>query len=185
LDPEHQRELGEFKKIAVQRFKHQKYLELTEEIKTQTDKRLLFTLKAELRALKYDPETRGQEPELGEEEMRSKARALLSVFEEKESQLMVEDLDLEASMHCEVSRLSFLSFLRVFKVEVEDANQISSAETDQLVSGLRGEVAALNDRVIVLRSEKIVQVCLSVSSSLLFLSSPLLFSLHKESDQVS
>jgi hypothetical protein len=136
LDPEHQRDLEEFKKRAVQRFKHQKYSELTEEIKTQTDKRLLRGLKAELRALKYDPETRGQEPELGEEEMRSKARALLSVFEEKESQLMVEDL--EASMHCEVSRLSFLSFLRVFKVEVEDANQMSSAETDQLISGLRG-----------------------------------------------
>jgi hypothetical protein len=175
LDPEHQRELEELKKNAVERFKYQKYLELTEQIKSQRDKRLLFLLKSELRALRFDPETRrGQEPEMGEGEMRSKARALLSLFEEKKSQLMVEDL--EASLHCDVSRLNFLSFLKVFKMEVDlgdgdvNAKQISSEETEQLLSALCGEVKALCDQVIVLRSEKIVQVCLSELNSSLFLS---------------
>jgi hypothetical protein len=41
----------------VKRFKHQKYCELTKEIKSQRNKDLLFLLKARLRALKYDPQT--------------------------------------------------------------------------------------------------------------------------------
>jgi hypothetical protein len=58
----------------------------------------------------------GQEPEMGDEEIQSNARALLSLFEDKESKLMVEDL--EASMLCEVFRLNLLTFLKVFQVEL-------------------------------------------------------------------
>jgi hypothetical protein len=177
LGPDHQRELEELKQSAVKRFKHLKYLELTKEIKSQRNKDSLFLLKAKLRALNYDPETQGggagsQEPEMGDEEIQSKARALLSLFEDKESQLMVEDL--EASMLCEVSRLNLLTFLKVFQVELhlepelgsgdgsgdgkETENQMSPEEAAQLISGLRGEVKTLSEQVIVLRSEKIVQV---------------------------
>jgi hypothetical protein len=157
LDPEHESELEALKQSAVERFKHRKYLELSQEIKSQRDKRTLFLLKSELRALNYvPPETRSGGQETAEEEtvaIQSRARALVTLFEEKESQLMLEDL--EASMLCEVSRLNFLNFLKVFQAEVDLGDGDGVGEVS---SALREEISNLNNQIVVLRSGLIVKV---------------------------
>jgi hypothetical protein len=142
----------------VERFKHRKYLELSQEIKSQRDKRTLSILKSELRALNYvPPETRsgGQETAAEEETLaiQSRARALVTLFEEKESQLMLEDL--EVSMLCEVSRLNFLNFLKVFRAEVDLGDGDGVGEVS---SALREEISNLDNQIVVLRSGLIVKV---------------------------
>jgi hypothetical protein len=156
LDLEHENELQDLQKSIVERFKQQKYSKLTDEIKIQKDKRLLFILKSELRALKYDPtEKRSKGQEDSEDVIQSRIRTLLTLFEEKESQLMVEDL--EASMLCEVSRLNFLNFLRVFQVEMElgDGDGV-----DEVSSPLREDISKLHEQILVLKSGLIVKVIL-------------------------
>ena len=151
----------------MESFKHQKYIELTEEMKSQKDTQMLFLLRAKLRALSYDPETRVGVEEIREQRktIESRARSLLMLFEEKE-RLVVEDL--EASLLCEVSRLNLLNFLKVFGVDLKLGGDVSSEERDQLISGLRGEVQMLSDQVVVLRSKIIVQVLVSLFLLLLF-----------------
>ena len=66
MDPEHESELEALKQTVVERFKHQKYWELTDQISGERDMRLLFTVRSELRALNYDT----PEPRLGAQETR-------------------------------------------------------------------------------------------------------------------
>ena len=144
MDPEHESELEALEQTVVERFKHQKHWELTDQISAERDRRLLFTLRAELRALNYDT----PEPRLGAQETReqmeviqSRARALVSLLEEKESQLMLDDL--EASMLCEVSRLNLLTFLKVFQAD-KSADEVTE---DSSPSPVREEIARLNDQI--------------------------------------
>jgi hypothetical protein len=170
LDEDLRLELHDLESCAMERFKHevryQKFLELDEKIKTiaqdkdkrnyQNNRIALVSLNKELKALNYDPSVESANV-IALETLQSRVQEAMQRLEERENLLLLED-DLEASMLCEVSRLNLLNFLKVFQVEMDLEPELGPGDDNQLISRLRGEVKTLSDKVIVLRSEKIVQV---------------------------
>jgi hypothetical protein len=164
--------------LELNSIKHAEYLEqvdkLIEKIKKAEkakDKKTLFALNEELRVLTAagvalrDGNAASADAIASLEMIQSRAKELYEELEAKEEALMIGG-ELEASLLCEVDRLNLLNLLKVFEVELHvspgddqrDENQISPEVAAQLISGLRGEVKTLSEQVIVLRSEKIVQV---------------------------
>jgi hypothetical protein len=138
------------------RFKSQRALELQEEIKSlgnrDVNKKRFLLL--DLKSLNFDP---AQDSVVPLEALQTRVLELHREMEDRKHDLMLEN-DLEASMLCEVSRLNLLTFLKVFQVEMDLEPELGSGDDNQLISRLRGEVKTLSEQVIVLRSEKIVQV---------------------------
>jgi hypothetical protein len=159
--------LREIQASVTLRFKSQRYSEWQEELKSLGSKEVKKKkhLLLDLKSLNFDPAQESAAAVVPLETLQARVLELHGELEDRKHDLILAN-DLEASMLLEVSRLSFLSFLKVFEMEVDlgdgDANgkQIFSEETEQLLSALRGEVKTLGDQVIVLRSAKIVQVCL-------------------------
>ena len=116
LDAELSIQLNEIKKGVMRRFKHQRFVDLNEELKKidkKDDKR--FVLNGRIRALKYDPSLDGHNI-ISFEDIELKVKDLIKKLEEREHNLIEEDG--EASMLCELNIVNLITFLKHFEVKL-------------------------------------------------------------------
>ena len=133
-------------------FKSERCSELLKELKSlgnkDANKKRLILL--DLQSLNFDP---NQESVLPLETIQAQALEFHRELKDREHNLAVEN-DLEASMLCQVSRLNFLNFLKVFQVEVEFGDE----RVGEVLSPMREEISKLNEQILVFKSNLIIKV---------------------------
>jgi hypothetical protein len=161
--------LREIQASVTLRFKSQRYSEWQEELKSLGSKEVKKKkhLLLDLKSLNFDPAQESAAAVVPLETLQARVLELHGELEDRKHDLILAN-DLEASMLLEVSRLSFLSFLKVFEMEVdlvvpnEDQDNGGGGgnakegkdddQTDEATSLLREEISKLNEQVFLLRS---------------------------------
>lgn len=161
-------ELNEIKRNVIKIFKHQKYLELNEELKKlnrrDAEKRLLIN--AKLVTLKYDPNIDGENI-MDEEEIQSKVKELIGKIEEREVEFI--NTDGESSMLCELSVKNFINFLKHFKVNIDftqfqqhyedEDNNNENKEMKEENEKMKEQLRIFGDRIFVNEHNLKLKVC--------------------------
>jgi hypothetical protein len=106
------------KEVEFRESQQQKLVELTEKLNATKDKKAISILTKELKALPSFSAIPDLSDASSLESIHNCAQELHRLLREREDQLLAED-ELEASMLCEVDRLSLLTLLRVFEVGVD------------------------------------------------------------------
>jgi len=103
---------------VLRRYKHDKYLELNEELRKidpRRDKKTFLDLNSELRSLNYNSNRDGDNlMELTEIE--SKVKEIIEELEERETSLLDEDG--ESSMLCKLNMINLINLLKHFKIQI-------------------------------------------------------------------
>ena len=109
--------VNRIKSDVMRRFKYQRFTELNEELKklNKKDKKTLRLLDGEIKALKYDPNSDGENI-VSLEEIEPRVKSLIEEIQEREHSLINEDG--EVSMLCELNVRNLINFLKHFKVEI-------------------------------------------------------------------
>jgi len=119
LSQELSHKLNEIKINVLRRFKHQRFVELNEELKKvdkKRDKKSYVFLNSEIRALKYNPNVDGDNI-LNVEEIESKVKSLIEELEEREQNMIGEEDTINSTL-CELNVINLINFLKHFKVEM-------------------------------------------------------------------
>ena len=151
LTEELSEKVKEIKINVMRKFKHQRFVELNEELKTinKKDKKSYLALTGEIRALKYDPNLDGVNI-MNEEEIKSSVKSLIEELETRERDLIEEDG--ECSMLCELNVVNLISFLKHFKVEMNvdghnnDTSNKEMKEMKEEIEKNKLTLRMLNDR---------------------------------------
>lgn len=123
--------------------KYQKFVELTERIKDTKEKKVLYSLNTELKALNYVPL---EQPEMVcLEEIQARIQGLHDRLISQERRMM-EDGEFGASMLCEVERLNLLNLAKVFEVPIvlEDLD-LGQTNDERELAALREKTSQLEE----------------------------------------
>jgi hypothetical protein len=132
--------------LELNETKYQKFLELSEKIKDTKEKKALYSLNAELKALNYVP----LEPSdmVCLETIQTRVQRIHQHLVTQERQLM-DDGEFGASMLCEVERLNLLNLMKVFEIPVafEDVGLGQQTNDERELSALREQTSLLEEQL--------------------------------------